>query len=99
MPEQALVQARIDKQLKEDVGEIYAKLGLDIPTAIRIFFMRSKLENGIPFSMTLPRITRREALDAFEEMRRQAADVPEMTLDEINEEIRQARLESEARKA
>ncbi len=37
--------------------------------------------------------------DAFEEMRRQAADVPEMDLEEINEKIRSVRTERKARKA
>jgi DNA-damage-inducible protein J len=48
---------------------------------------------GIPFATKLPEsvVTRGEALEAFEEIRRQAADVPEMSLDEINEEIRSAR--------
>ncbi len=34
-----------------------------------------------------------EALEAFEELRRQAADVPEMSLEEINAEISAARAE------
>lgn len=38
-----------------------------------------------------PVITRAEALDAFNELRRQAADVPDMSLDEINKEICLAR--------
>jgi hypothetical protein len=37
--------------------------------------------------------SREEALEAFEEMRKQASDVPEMSLDEINEEIRNVRQE------
>lgn len=44
-------------------------------------------------------MTRSEALDAFEEMRRQAADVPEMSLEEINEEIRSSRAERKFGKA
>ena len=44
-------------------------------------------------------MTRSEALDAFEEMRRQAADVPEMSLEEINEEIRSSRAERNSGKA
>ena len=42
---------------------------------------------------TLPPVTREKAAQAFHELRRQAADVPEMTLDEINEEIAAARAE------
>ncbi|MCD8023627.1 MAG: type II toxin-antitoxin system RelB/DinJ family antitoxin [Lachnospiraceae bacterium] len=93
MAEQALVQVRVDKTLKEEVSEIYETLGMDLPTAIRMFLTRSKMVRGIPFETTLPRevITRTEALNAFEDLRRQAEDVPEMSLDEINSEISDAR--------
>ena len=98
MAEQVLVQARVDKDLKQDVSEIYNALGLDLPTAIRMFFVRSRLVRGIPFDTTLPEgaVTRTESLAALEDMFRQAEDVPEMTLDEINAEIAAARA---ARKA
>ena len=48
---------------------------------------------GFPFDTQLPEsvITSAEALGAFEKLRRKAADVPEMTLDEINAEISAAR--------
>lgn len=43
----------------------------------------------LPIEATLPEltITRIEAKNVFYELRRQAADVPEMTMDEINAEI------------
>ena len=41
MAEQVLVQVRVDKKLKEEVSEIYEMLGLDLPTAIRMFLVRS----------------------------------------------------------
>ena len=93
MAEQGLVQVRVDSDLKREVTEIYEALGMDLPTAIRMFMKKSKMVRGIPFDMRLPEtaITRAEALNAFEELRRQAADVPEMTLDEINAEISAAR--------
>ena len=47
LEEQALVQTRIDKDLKQEVTEIYEALGIDLPTAIRMFFMRSKMVRGI----------------------------------------------------
>ncbi|MCD8348905.1 MAG: type II toxin-antitoxin system RelB/DinJ family antitoxin [Lachnospiraceae bacterium] len=94
MAEQALVQVRVDKSLKEEVTEIYEALGMDLPTAVRMFFSRSKMVRGIPFETTLPAdvVTRSEALNALEELRRQAASVPEMSLEEINLEISEARL-------
>ena len=98
MAEQVLVQARVDKELKQEVTEIYEALGMDIPTAIRMFFVRSKMVRGIPFDTTLPEgvVTRAEALSALDNMFKQSEAVPEMTLEEINAEIADAR---SARKA
>ena len=50
---------------------------------------------GLPFEATLPAttITRAEAKNAFYQIREQAADVPEMSLDEINAEISAVRAE------
>ena len=98
MAEQALVQVRIDKELKQEVSEIYDSLGMDLPTAVRMFFVRSKMVRGIPFDTTLPKdvTTRTEALQALDDLFRQASDVPEMSMDEINAEIAAVRA---ARKA
>lgn len=95
MAEQILIQFRADKKLKQEVSEIYEKLGMDLPTAFRMFMAKSKVVKGLPFEATLPEqtITRAEARNAFYELRRQAADIPEMTLDEINAEISAARAE------
>lgn len=95
MAEQVLIQFRADKALKQEVTEIYESLGMDLPTAFRMFMARSKMVRGLPFEATLPNqtITRVEAKNAFHELRRQAADVPEMSLDDINAEILAARAE------
>lgn len=95
MAEQVLIQFRADKALKQEVTEIYERLGLDLPTAFRMFMTKSKMVKGLPFEATLPdqTITRTEAKNAFYELRRQAADVPEMSLDEINAEISAIRTE------
>lgn len=89
MAEQTLIQFRADKALKQEVAEIYEKLGMDLPTAFRMFMVKSKMVRGLPFEATLPenKITKAEAKNAFYELRRQAADVPEMSLEEINAEI------------
>ena len=95
MSEQVLVKFEIDKKLQEEVAEIYEKLGMDLTTALRMFVVRSKIDRGLPFSARLPEesISRAEAWDAFQELRRQAADLPEMSLEEINAEIAAVRLE------
>lgn len=95
MAEQTLIQFRADKQLKQEVAEIYEALGMDLPTAFRMFMNKSKMVKGIPFDVRLPEniVTRAEAMRAFEELRSQAADVPEMSLEEINAEISAVRAE------
>ncbi len=95
MSEQVLVQFRADKELKREVAEIYEELGLDLPTAFRMFMVRSKIVKGLPFEVKLPEdtITRTTAKNAFYELRMQATDIPEMSLEEINAEIAAARKE------
>lgn len=95
MAEQVLIQFRADKALEQEVTEIYEQLGMDLATAFRIFMAKSKMVKGLPFEATLTgqTITRAEAKNAFYELRRQAADVPEMSLEEINAEILAVRAE------
>ena len=101
MSEQALIQFRGDRELKQEAAEICVALGTDLPTVFRMCMKQMKIVRGIPFSTRLPdgMVTREEALRAFETMRKQASDVPEMSLDEINEEISAARAALKARKA
>lgn len=101
MSEQALIQFRVDRELKQEAAEICDALGTDLPTVFRMCMKQMKIVRGIPFSTRLPdgMVTREEALRAFETMRKQASDVPEMSLDEINEEISAARAALKARKA
>ncbi len=91
--DQSLIQFRVDSNLKNEVTEIYNSLGMDLPTAFRMFMVRSKMVRGIPFETTLPEtnVTKSEGLTAFEELRKQCADVPEMSLEEINAEIAEVR--------
>lgn len=99
MAEQVLIQFRADKALKQEVTAIYEQLGLDLPTAFRIFMTKTKMARGLPFEVTLPEpvMTRAEAKRAFYELRSQAADVPELSLEEINDEISAARADRKGR--
>lgn len=51
--QQSLIQIRVDRPLKEEVSDIFASLGIDISTAVRIFLQRCRKEKGIPFALTL----------------------------------------------
>ncbi len=95
MAEQVLIQFHVDKELEQEVTEIYEALGIDLPTALRMFMARSKMVKGLPFETTLPEttMTRTEAKKAFSDLREQASNMPEMSLDEINAEISAARTE------
>lgn len=43
------IQVRIDEDLKKQVEHILKSLGLDVPTAVRVFFKQITIEGGIPF--------------------------------------------------
>ncbi len=93
MAEQVLNQFRCDKQLREDCVAIYEAMGMDLNTAFRMFMERTRMVRGLPFPAVLPEsyMIKAEAQKVINDMRADAADLPEMTLEEINAEIRAAR--------
>jgi len=88
-----LLQVRVDEKTRSAAGSIYEKLGIDLPTAVRMFLARTILENGIPFSMKLRPAAPADVLEAMKQASQSAADagVADMSLDEINDEIAQVR--------
>ena len=91
----SVVQIRVDDELRSQAVEVFERLGIDLPTAVRMFLKRSVLENGVPFRMTLPKeqYTADRAVRAMHEMQDTAEQcgVADMTLEEINAEIAAAR--------
>ena len=84
-----LLQLRIDDTLRKEASDVYSQLGLDLPTAIRMFLTRSVQVRGIPFSMILPEEDYK-ATAAVAAMKRMSSDaekagVADMTLEEINQ--------------
>ena len=51
------VQIRIDDETRMKAATLYERMGLDIPTAVRMFLRQSIELNGLPFQ---PRITERD---------------------------------------
>lgn len=98
MAEQVLNQFRSDKTLREDCIAIYEAMGMDLNTAFRMFMERTRMVRGLPFPAVLPetKMTKADAKKAIDGLRQEAADLPDMTLDEINAEIRAARAERNA---
>lgn len=96
---QALLQVRIDRDLKEQTASIYDAIGMDLPTAIRMFFKRSVMVGGIPFDVKV--VARENAAHrAFASMRQkvESSHEDEPTMDEINDFISSVR-RSRARRA
>ncbi|MGN0181211.1 MAG: type II toxin-antitoxin system RelB/DinJ family antitoxin [Candidatus Ornithomonoglobus sp.] len=88
----ALVQFRTDDTTREKASDICEQLGIDLATYLRMCISRLVSENGIPFSMKIERSGSR-ALMAMKEASRIASEngIEDMTLDEINAEIAEAR--------
>ena len=93
-----VLQVRIDDELKWQSEEILNEIGIDLSTAVRVFLKKVIMERGIPFDMKIDesslrfRMTLRKLQKTSEENGNS-----EMTLDEINEEIRLAREERKKR--
>lgn len=90
----SFVQFRIEETAKIKATNICERLGIDLPTAMRMFVSRLIQENGIPFSMKLEDAKEvNSAISAMKEASKIAAEngISEMTLEEINAEIAEAR--------
>lgn len=98
-----VLQIRIEDDLKKQVSDLFESLGMDIPTAVRIFFKRALIENGIPFEVKgMPSPTKQDGLNllaALHEAQRQAHEngVDNLTEEEIEAEIKAARAERKKR--
>ena len=71
MSNSALVQVRVDPDLRDAVDSILTDNGLDIPTAVRIYFAKIARVGGIPFDV---RGYNAETIAAMEEANRVARD-------------------------
>lgn len=89
-----VLQVRIDEDLKLQATEILESIGLDLSTAIRMFLKRVIIEGGLPFDTKLDENSLKFAM-TIRKMQQisEANGNSNMTLDEINEEIRLAREE------
>ena len=90
----AILQVRIDDELKNQASVVYGELGIDLSTAVRMFLKKSVSVGGIPFD-TIVSDSTLKAIRAIDRMRTVSEKNGNlnMTLDEINEEIRKAREE------
>ena len=57
------IQLRVDDFLKSAADELFASLGLDTSTAIRMFLTMAVETGGIPFEVKNPNLSLRQAKD------------------------------------
>ncbi len=80
MAKEAMIRARIEPHLKEEVESIFRELGLSITEAITLFYQQVRLNRGLPFEVRIPNET---TLSTFEDTDAgqnliQCQDAPEM---------------------
>ena len=66
-------QIRIDADIKKQATDLFNELGLDMSGAVNLFLHQCVLRGGLPFSVEIPRYSRR-TLDAMDEARRISRD-------------------------
>jgi DNA-damage-inducible protein J len=60
MIKSAMIRARMDPALKEEVERLFEELGLTTTQAITLFYQQVKLNQGLPFPVRIPNeVTRR----------------------------------------
>jgi DNA-damage-inducible protein J len=79
------IQVRVDDELKESADILFASLGLDTSTAIRMFLVASMENGGIPFSVK--HSADRDA-DIWASVERQRAGVRFLTVEESLDDLR-----------
>lgn len=84
----ATIQVRIDDAIKSRADALFASLGMDTSTAVRVFILRSLSYGGIPFE--LRQLTWRDyvekALDEADEEAKNPA--PRLSMDEFERRSR-----------
>ncbi len=91
---QATFSIRMDEELKRQFDQLCADFGMNATTAFNVFARAVVRERRIPFEIEASKeVTRASGMQAFLALRAEAKQngVQDLTLDEINEEIRQTR--------
>ena len=62
MSRAAMIHARMEPELKQDVESIFRALGMTTTEAVTLFYKQVKMRRGLPFSVEVPD----EELDAWQ---------------------------------
>jgi len=92
---QTAMTIRLDNDLKVKFNNLCEELGMSTNTAFNIFARQAVRKRSIPFIIeaSSKEDIRKQALEAIERIRQSAIEsgVADLSLEEINEEIRQTR--------
>ncbi len=92
MAQNTLIQVRVDDSLKKDADALFSDLGLDTPTAIRIFLKQAIKRNGLPFDVAQP-VPNAETIAAMEEADRISRDPSTKRYSNFSELLREVQNE------
>lgn len=67
MAKTAMIRARTEPNLKEEVEKILKKLGMTSTDAINLFYRQVKLRKGLPFDVKIPNKTTLETFRKTDE--------------------------------
>ena len=93
---QVSMTVRMDSGIKASFDALCAEFGMSANTAINVFAKAVVMYRKIPFEIKAsPKSDSMTGYEAFQQIRKMAesGQLPDLTLDEINEEIRLAREE------
>lgn len=93
---QVSMTVRMDSGIKASFDALCAEFGMSANTAINVFAKAVVMYRKIPFEIkAAPKADSLRGLEAFKQIRKMAesGQLPDLTLDEINEEIRLVREE------
>ncbi|MCL1873332.1 MAG: type II toxin-antitoxin system RelB/DinJ family antitoxin [Clostridiales bacterium] len=106
MAETTNLSIRIDRNLKDEADRIFNALGMNLTTAITVFVRQVVRQKKIPFEIALDTdeskgVSLRDAMLASERIWQNSVQngTDRMTSEEIDAEIKAARVERKARRA
>ena len=75
----AIINARVESELKVDVEAILKHLGLNATQAITMFYQQIKFHKGIPFEIKIPNEETKKVIDES----RKGVNVEEFSFEEL----------------
>ena len=88
----ATINVRVDENVKREVEQLFDNMGMNISTAVNMFFRQCLMEEALPFQPRASHPSLRAALKEAQEQAK-ATGVSELTLEDINSIVSEVRRE------